>query len=464
MKKVIFIGCLCLVLACGGGKTSTDATSSPDQSMTPDIHETDISDSGVTEDQSVQDTVEPSDTMGTDEGVDVPAILDIPEDVLPTDEGSLIEDTFQPPTLPPEPQPISVQTITPSAISVQLEESGLFMCGIGDEGRLIQTENATKMYKNNVYLDADIPPGQILSVTDSGPKTLFGMDNGLVVYEDGFFFNSPITELLPETNVTELHNVDETSFWLRAGSSILSWESDELFEVTVENLPWVDPILSYGALYDGSPALWIADDGYLMALLQEEDEYVAIPVLENHNISHLTSDKSGHLWAISEGTLIRRSPEGEFDWYSHTEPMTGIAKNRHTDDLWIQTNNEIIWYQNGVFAALEGSGGFERIAVLKEEQVLVSDETQTVLISLDGSTPIETIGWVANIAPIYEEKCSMCHSSGNIASDLSTYENWQSGIEEILFRVVVDMPADDPPLDPALVEVIQGWKDGGMLP
>ena len=120
MKKVILIGCLCLVLACGGGKTSTDATSSPDQSMTPDIHETDISDSGVTEDQSVQDTVEPSDTMGTDEGVDVPAILDIPEDVLPTDEGSLIEDTFQPPTLPPEPQPISVQTITPSALSVQL--------------------------------------------------------------------------------------------------------------------------------------------------------------------------------------------------------------------------------------------------------------------------------------------------------------------------------------------------------
>ena len=83
-------------------------------------------------------------------------------------------------------------------------------------------------------------------------------------------------------------------------------------------------------------------------------------------------------------------------------------------------------------------------------------------VKLPQEGPKETIGWKLHIEPIYLDKCKLCHSPDNIATDLSTKAVWMTDIDVIMAKVIKDMPANDPPLDPTLVSLIQQWIDGGF--
>jgi hypothetical protein len=76
-----------------------------------------------------------------------------------------------------------------------------------------------------------------------------------------------------------------------------------------------------------------------------------------------------------------------------------------------------------------------------------------------GSAP----SFARDIAPINEARCLKCHVKGP-GPDYSTYELWKTHAQKIV-KAVRDrrMPADGP-LDPALIQKIERWVSGGMMP
>lgn len=74
-----------------------------------------------------------------------------------------------------------------------------------------------------------------------------------------------------------------------------------------------------------------------------------------------------------------------------------------------------------------------------------------------------TSSWAASVQPLNEARCARCHSAGT-EPELSTYAQWKQHAAAIATAVRERrMPADGP-LDPASVELVQRWVNGGALP
>lgn len=91
--------------------------------------------------------------------------------------------------------------------------------------------------------------------------------------------------------------------------------------------------------------------------------------------------------------------------------------------------------------------------------VTVSRTTHFTLVT--GATG--TVGWAADIQPIFTARCAKCHATGP-GRELGSYELWKTN-STLIVNAVKDlrMPADGP-LDPTFIQKIARWANGGMLP
>jgi hypothetical protein len=390
------------------------------------------------------------------------------EDVGASSDTVTDDDTFEPPQLPSAPSPIALQVVSPSSVDVELDEPAVFLSRLGESGRLIQTATAVHVLQGLVYAEAAVPEGQLQGATPHGPWTILGADLGLWVIDEGFFFESPIVELLASPDVrfvaSTTPDTGDGGLWIGQSEGVFFWESEVLFQVTLPDWTWDEPRLSYGALFDGMPTLWVADQARVMALVPTGDDYEAVTVLEGYPVSAIGSDALGNLWLLSEGTLIRRDPMGTFSWWSHDELFLDLVSDPQSQEIWLRANSGWIWLKDDAFSAVESTGSLDLAAWVGDGQLLASDAEQTVLVAIDESAAVLSPTWQDDIQPLFADKCSLCHSADNIASNLSTSAAWQESITDILLRVTVDMPANDPPLAPAFVALIQSWQEGGFLP
>lgn len=80
------------------------------------------------------------------------------------------------------------------------------------------------------------------------------------------------------------------------------------------------------------------------------------------------------------------------------------------------------------------------------------------------SEPSEPPTWSADIAPLVEEKCALCHGEGATARPLHARSSWVEQIDTIITNVSTGrMPL--PPvelLDPAEVALVETWRDAGF--
>lgn len=73
------------------------------------------------------------------------------------------------------------------------------------------------------------------------------------------------------------------------------------------------------------------------------------------------------------------------------------------------------------------------------------------------------VSYERDLKGINDARCSKCHATGTLP-DLSTYEAWKANAAAIATAVRERrMPADGP-LDPASIQAIQRWVNGGALP
>lgn len=74
-----------------------------------------------------------------------------------------------------------------------------------------------------------------------------------------------------------------------------------------------------------------------------------------------------------------------------------------------------------------------------------------------------TVGYAADIEPIFEARCAKCHTNGP-GRDLTSFDLWKAN-STLIVAAVKDqrMPADGP-LDPVFIQKIARWVTGGTLP
>lgn len=74
-----------------------------------------------------------------------------------------------------------------------------------------------------------------------------------------------------------------------------------------------------------------------------------------------------------------------------------------------------------------------------------------------------TLSWTRDLKPISDDRCAKCHTTGT-QPELATFEEWKENAT-LISAAVRDkrMPADGP-LDPAKIQLIQRWVNGGTLP
>jgi hypothetical protein len=74
-----------------------------------------------------------------------------------------------------------------------------------------------------------------------------------------------------------------------------------------------------------------------------------------------------------------------------------------------------------------------------------------------------TISYDRDVRPISEARCAKCHATGTVP-ELKTYQQWKDNAASLATAMREKrMPADGP-LDPAGIQLVQRWVNGGALP
>lgn len=114
------------------------------------------------------------------------------------------------------------------------------------------------------------------------------------------------------------------------------------------------------------------------------------------------------------------------------------------------------------FAALEDGRHVLELTVAYGEGDAATTATRRLHFEFKGSATA-VISYERDLASINEARCAKCHSTGTMP-DLSTYDGWKANAAAIATAVRDRrMPADGP-LDPAGIQAIQRWVNGGAQP
>jgi hypothetical protein len=306
----------------------------------------------------------------------------------------------------------------------------------------------------------------LLETADWGEDTLMVCEDALRVLHKGFAFSSPLQDLLAGQSIhtaVAAGSGDTASLWLGTDVALYRWEGDNLAQVQPTGLPTANALLAEGGSYDGNPALWLAAEGWLVAILPASEGLQSVPVLNNLAVTDLSVDSGQWLWLVSEGDIVRRHPEGEWEWLAFPEPVQAVHGRADSPTTWFVLETSLVVHEDGAYRLVEGVTPPTDADITEAGDLLIADATGVARVMLDAVAP-EVIAWNSHIAPIYEKECALCHSPDNIAEDFSAMQTWIDSIALIMTRVQTDMPANDPPLDPASVSLIQQWIDGGFSP
>jgi hypothetical protein len=175
-----------------------------------------------------------------------------------------------------------------------------------------------------------VPPGGLLISTTEG----------LFAYREGQLLPSPLAPLLGADRprrMLAVNAITGTELWLASAEGLKLWSGGTLYRVEPEGLGVDDPLIAWGALWEGSPALWVASGTELYALRRDPSGGFHVwSEREDLAVDALVTDHEGNLWLCSGGTLHKRDGEGLWEEFRLSHPVRDLLVGGET--LWIETD------------------------------------------------------------------------------------------------------------------------------
>jgi hypothetical protein len=194
--------------------------------------------------------------------------------------------------------------------------------------------------------------GELRAAARVDGQTLVAGTGGVWVLEPGGLDPSPLGPSLGKTNLVEsllaVPGAGGDDLWIGAVKGLYRWRSGSLEPIVPGALPDRDALLAHGAPLDGSPALWVASGELIYALTEGADGLLAWPERDDLPASALAADSAGHLWAISEGALHQRTPDGVWHGVPVAEPATAVAARPDLPATWILDADGLLRHEAGV--------------------------------------------------------------------------------------------------------------------
>lgn len=231
----------------------------------------------------------------------------------------------------------------------------------------------------------------------AGGRALLTTAEGLRVLEAWGLEPSPLGAIYTPAPDARLLSAGD-DLWI-ADDGLALWRDGSLWTIEPGDLPSADATLAYGSPVQGYPALWVAADDVVYALVSQGDDFVTWEEGGRLDAAALAVDAVDDLWApLADGAdpalglsgdLRRRLPDGRWQWFRLPSPVTDLVAGSAT---WLVTDDGLVrnaldtW--SAVDVALEPDDSLVSVDALG--RLLVAGPTGLRRISVD--RPVATLG------------------------------------------------------------------------
>jgi hypothetical protein len=243
--------------------------------------------------------------------------------------------------------------------------------------------------------------------------------------------------------------------WLQAGDGVYRYDADQGTWAEARGLASVPTLIAV----DAAGWAWVRVGDQTLAINFEQTPRV-VGLFQNETIYEPE--------LVISASLPTDAPASELSWAVDDADLTTLALAQGAGGSALDLGSTL-WSLAGVdasgkpkplaFTALaDGPHVLNITAKFNDERS--AQRRLFFTFSGAGNGPLS---WATDVRPISELRCAKCHSTGT-QPDLSTFEAWQQNAP-LIAAAVRDkrMPADGP-LDPASIQLLQRWVNGGTLP
>ncbi|MEW6433306.1 MAG: hypothetical protein AB1730_17520 [Myxococcota bacterium] len=246
--------------------------------------------------------------------------------------------------------------------------------------------------------------------------------------------------------------------WLLAGDGLFRYDADTQRWGEARGLPAVPTLLAV----DAAGVAWVRVGDRTLSVSPGPAPRLS-GVFENMRVYEPELPVTGLVPASPAPAAIHwKLDDGEAHEVPLTSPLPGEGP---TEGLLVFSLNGL--EQAGKprpvsFAALEDGRHVLSLEVTYGEGAAATTSARRLHFEFLGSATA-VISYERDLKAINDARCAKCHSTGT-QPELSTYEQWKANAAAIATAVRDRrMPADGP-LDPASIQAIQRWVNGGAQP
>ncbi len=194
-----------------------------------------------------------------------------------------------------------------------------------------------------------------------GDRHLVAGDNGLFVVEDESLSRSPADAALDGDRPHDLMLTPgpdrALDVWIAGAEHLWLWRSGKAYRVDTRGMPSASAKLAFGAPIDGLPAIWVASEGSLYAIIMDGEFFHMYPDIDPSAGANdepavadgIAVDSEGTLWLATRGALFSRGFDGQWHDHPSVSNVTAIAARTSADDLWVESNGKILHHEKGTF-------------------------------------------------------------------------------------------------------------------
>ena len=223
-------------------------------------------------------------------------------------------------------------------------------------GMLLESSEGVWSLSGQLSLaEAPLPefPGRVHDVAAIGNDAfLVATQSGLQAVGPSGAFASPLQSALGAAHVRQLCGGHD-AVWMTSDLGLHRWAEDQIQTVQIPGIETRDARIASGEWQAGTPAIWIASEGRIAALVSPGMGFQAHVEREGHPVEALRTDSMGHVWTLAGGRVHERDPQGIWRLLQFQGPVTGLEAHPLAAGVWIRlSDGSLIHGLEGAFRVI----------------------------------------------------------------------------------------------------------------